>query len=153
MPPPPIKLNAKNSPANQTLTTTATAQDARLLVRETLRISASLASSAPPVEPLPLEDRKQLQLQLGRGRLDDDFVGSSLRLICCEEIDGRRWNYVAEPDSSSGTFKKGSFRALGLHSPQPPLQVSNRCFFSFPFYVFSSSISYTLYFYLMLMIV
>ncbi|PRQ19635.1 putative Root UVB sensitive family [Rosa chinensis] len=113
-------LGGKNSPANQTLTTT-TAQDARLLVRETLRISATLASSpsAPPAEPLlPLDNRNHHQLRLG-----DDFVGSSFRLICCEEIDGRRWNYVAEPDSSTGTFKKGSFRALSLHSPQPPLEV------------------------------
>ncbi|KAL6184007.1 hypothetical protein ACLB2K_045414 [Fragaria x ananassa] len=114
MSPPPIKLAGKNSPANhQTLTTTA-AQDARLLVRETLRISATLASA-------PLESRSNLQL--GHDRLDDDFVGSSFRLICCEEIDGRRWNYVAEPDSVTGTFKKGSFRALGLHSRQPPLDV------------------------------
>ncbi|TQD77078.1 hypothetical protein C1H46_037405 [Malus baccata] len=129
MPPPPLKLKQSSaSSTNQTLTTTATsAQDARLLVRETLRISANLASSAPS-QALPLDTqapKHQLPQLLHH---DQDFVGSSLRLVCCEEIDGRRWNYVAEPDSSSSssssaatTFKKGSFRALSLHSPQPPL--------------------------------
>ncbi|XP_070669293.1 protein root UVB sensitive 6-like isoform X2 [Malus domestica] len=129
MPPPPLKLKQSSaSSTNQTLTTTATsAQDARLLVRETLRISANLASSTPS-QALPLDTqapKHQLPQLLHH---DQDFVGSSLRLVCCEEIDGRRWNYVAEPDSSSSssssaatTFKKGSFRALSLHSPQPPL--------------------------------
>lgn len=54
---------------------------------------------------------------------DDEFVGSSFRLICCEEMDGRRWKYVAEKDPSGG-FKKNSFRALTLHTPQAPLDVS-----------------------------
>ncbi|KAI5356429.1 PREDICTED: root UVB sensitive [Prunus dulcis] len=122
MPPPPSPLKLKQSSSStQTLTTTATsAQDARLLVRETLRISASLASSEPNLPPLDTQTRTPRN-QLGLLHHDQDFVSSSFRLICCEEIDGRRWNYVAEPDSSPGTFKKGSLRALGLHSPQPPL--------------------------------
>ncbi|KAM1023829.1 hypothetical protein ACFX2A_045653 [Malus domestica] len=130
MPPLPMKLkqsSASASSTNQSLTTTATsAQEARLLVRETLRISATLASFAPSQSralPLDAQPPKQHLPQLLHH--DQDFVGSSFRLICCEEIDGRRWNYVAEPDSSSSssatTFKKGSFRALSLHSPQPPL--------------------------------
>ncbi|XP_016648106.1 PREDICTED: protein root UVB sensitive 6 isoform X2 [Prunus mume] len=122
MPPPPSPLKLKKSSSStQTLTTTATsAQDARLLVRETLRISASLASSEPNLPPLDTQTHTPRN-QLGLLHHDQDFVSSSFRLICCEEIDGRRWNYVAEPDSSPGTFKKGSLRALGLHSPQPPL--------------------------------
>ena len=132
--PPPIKL--KQSQANataQTLTAAAASSSAshdtaRLLVRETLRISANLASSPsiPAEPPLSLADSPESR-SLNRRRLglvEDEYVNSSLRLICCEEIDGRRWNYVAEKDALSGTFKKNSIRALTLHSPQAPVEVS-----------------------------
>lgn len=82
----------------------------RLLSRETLRISASLA--APPDDLLPqaLPDSSQ-------------FLRSTLRLICCEEIDGRRWKYVAESDGS-GKFKRNSVvRAVSLESPRTPFDV------------------------------
>jgi hypothetical protein len=45
-----------------------------------------------------------------------------LRFICCEELDGRRWNYVAETDSD-GKFKNNSFRSLSLQTPKPPIDV------------------------------
>ncbi|KAB1208632.1 hypothetical protein CJ030_MR7G007718 [Morella rubra] len=121
---PPIKL--KQSPSNsaaQTLTATSSAQDVRLLVRETLRISANLASSPPGSAAHPLSSSSSSLLQSSEnssfGLLDENFVNSSLRLICCEEIDGRRWKYVAEKDAS-GRFRKGSIRALSSHSPQAP---------------------------------
>lgn len=137
---PPIKL--KQSPSNsaaQTLTATSSAQDVRLLVRETLRISANLASSPPGSAAHPLSSSSSSLLQSSEnssfGLLDENFVNSSLRLICCEEIDGRRWKYVAEKDAS-GRFRKGSIRALSSHSPQaPPIEVrpihsiSNSSFF------------------------
>ncbi|KAH7520570.1 protein root UVB sensitive 6 [Ziziphus jujuba] len=126
MAPPPLNLNkpssssAAASSSSQTLTATS-AQDARLLVRETLRISAGLAS-APSDSALPSlslvsagPERRKLRL------IEDEFVDSSLRLICCEEIDGRRWKYVAENDASTGKFKKNSFRALCLQTPQAPV--------------------------------
>ncbi|KAK8490825.1 hypothetical protein V6N13_093108 [Hibiscus sabdariffa] len=103
---------------------TLTSQESRLLVRETLRISASLASNAGlsssdagvnegAAIPLMPENRRM-------GLVGDEFRESSLKLICCEEIDGRRWKYVAERDSL-GNFKNNSMRALTLHSPQAPL--------------------------------
>lgn len=76
-----------------------------ILVRETLRISAELAST-------PLLDTTPLQ----------STSASTLRFICCEEIDGRRWKYVAETDSS-GQFKNNSFRSLSLQTPKPPIDV------------------------------
>ncbi|CAH8364143.1 unnamed protein product [Eruca vesicaria subsp. sativa] len=51
----------------------------------------------------------------------DDLPHSLLRLICCEEIDGQRWKYVAESDGS-GRFKKNSFRAISTESPRTPLE-------------------------------
>ncbi|KAJ4846916.1 Protein root UVB sensitive 6 [Turnera subulata] len=112
-------INMKQSGGNGSVAHTITvppapSPDPRLLVRETLRISANLAS-APPPDPQPpspslgiLEDRQFLDSSL------------SLSLLCCEEIDGRRWKYVAQTDSL-GNFKKNSIRALSLHSPQPPI--------------------------------
>uniref|UniRef100_A0A803PIH3 Protein root UVB sensitive 6 n=1 Tax=Cannabis sativa TaxID=3483 RepID=A0A803PIH3_CANSA len=110
-----------SSSAAQTLTAT-TGQDARLLVRETLRISAGLASAPPDVSPSSLPSvagHRQTNRKLGL--VEDEFIASSLRLICCEELDGRRWQYVAESDPSGLSFKKGSFRALSLQTPQLPL--------------------------------
>lgn len=116
-PPSPPSINLKQSSTSASAVASASAgKDARLLVRETLRISANLASAdsfAPPPPPLSSEARKL-------GLVDDEFVSSSLRLICCEKLDGQRWQYVAESDGGR-SFKKGSFRALSLQTPQAPL--------------------------------
>ncbi|KAJ7967927.1 protein root UVB sensitive 6-like [Quillaja saponaria] len=127
----PIKLNKSSTSA--TTQTIKSTQDARLLVRETLRISANLASApaiaTPPIETAAVPTSSSVVSLVGsesRGRIggvvvgEEEFIDSSLRLICCEEIDGRRWKYVAENDGS-GSFKKGSFRALSLQTPQAPL--------------------------------
>lgn len=120
----PMKLRRSSSPA-QTLTSSS--QDARVLVRETIRISANLASGPPsmPVIPPTMPESKNLRL----GLVEDEFIDSSLRLICCEEIDGRRWKYVAENDSF-GDFKKGSIRSVSLQNPLAPVDV---CFFLMDF--------------------
>lgn len=115
---PPIKMKQSPNHTAQSLTTTTTSsQEARRLVRETLRISANLASSPSPSPPANPPTLSQSAL------LEDEFLGSTLRLICCEEIDGRRWKYVAERDAS-GRFKKNSIRAVGLQTPQAPVEVS-----------------------------
>ncbi|KAJ1427079.1 Root UVB sensitive family [Sesbania bispinosa] len=93
-----MNLNVKKQ-SPSTTTSIAASSSQEILVRETLRISANLASS-PLLETPPLQ--------------------SSSTLICCEEIDGRRWKYVAETDAS-GRFKKNSFRPLSLQTPQAPL--------------------------------
>ncbi|XP_027329407.1 protein root UVB sensitive 6 isoform X2 [Abrus precatorius] len=100
MAPNPMNMSMKQS-ANSTssIAGAAASSSQDILIRETLRISANLAST-PLLETAPLE--------------------SSLRMICCEEIDGRRWKYVAETDAC-GRFKKNSFRPLSLHTPQAPL--------------------------------
>ncbi|KAJ8767790.1 hypothetical protein K2173_020730 [Erythroxylum novogranatense] len=110
--PPPINLKQSSNPTAQTLTnTTTTSQDARLLVRETLRISANLVSAPVSSTALPSVSPPD----------SASFVGSSLRLICSEEIDGRRWNYLAESDGF-GRFKSNSIRTVSLQTPQAPAQ-------------------------------
>uniref|UniRef100_A0A2P2LVI1 Protein root UVB sensitive 6-like n=1 Tax=Rhizophora mucronata TaxID=61149 RepID=A0A2P2LVI1_RHIMU len=121
----PIKVKQSPSTTAQTLTGTTSSQDARLLVRETLRISANLASSSsnavasvPPVsqgESVSLVDARRF------GLVEEDFVDSSLRLICCEEIDGLRWKYVAENDGF-GRLKKNSIRSVSLNTRQVPVE-------------------------------
>lgn len=116
MAPNPMNMK-KQSPPSSTI---ASSSPQEILVRETLRISANLASSSPLLEtttPPPL------------------FESAGLRWICCEEIDGRRWKYVAETDSS-GRFKKNSFRPLSLQTPQAPLDVSRA--FLIPILIFCS---------------
>ncbi|PIN21986.1 hypothetical protein CDL12_05307 [Handroanthus impetiginosus] len=119
-----MKLKHPSSSASQTLASS----DTRLLVRETLRISANLAS-APPPSPVPVvaaQERKLLRDSNFGGLVDDQFVDSSLRLICCEEIDGRRWQYFAENNNNvrsrgSKQLRKNSIRAISLQTPQAPV--------------------------------
>ncbi|XP_030553715.1 protein root UVB sensitive 6 [Rhodamnia argentea] len=120
----PMKIKRPPGSPSQTL---ASSQEARLLVRETLRISANLASAppGPPPPPPPLvaaeSSREPGPQAAAFGVGGEQFVDSSMRLICCEVVDGRRWQYVAENEASvSGRFKKGSFRAISLQSPQSP---------------------------------
>ncbi|XAR56247.1 hypothetical protein NMG60_11036651 [Bertholletia excelsa] len=101
---------------------TLSSHDARLLVRETIRISANLASSAPPSPSSVAAEGHGLRTEAANlGLVEEQFVGSTLRLICCEEIDGRRWNYFAE-NSGSKQFGQGSIRAVGLQTPQAPVE-------------------------------
>ncbi|RZC49063.1 hypothetical protein C5167_017487 [Papaver somniferum] len=100
--------------STQTITNS---QETRLLVRETLRISANLASSPSPQKLVVSEKESSSNYVV----VEDEFVNSSLRVICREQINGRRWKYVAETDGSSGRFKKASLRSFSLETtPQDP---------------------------------
>ncbi|KAI3956024.1 hypothetical protein MKW92_018933 [Papaver armeniacum] len=106
--------SAATSTATQTLTNS---QESRLLVRETLRISANLASSPSPQKLVVSEKESSSNYVV----VEDELVNSSLRVICREQINGRRWKYVAETDGSSGRFKKASLRSFSLETtPQDP---------------------------------
>lgn len=124
-----MKLKHPTSSASQTVTS----PDSRLLVRETLRISANLASAPTPPSPdgalVASAGGSLLQdSSFGGGRVEDQFLDSSLRLICCEEIDGRRWKYYAENvgvrANGSKALKRSSIRAVSLQTPQAPVDVS-----------------------------
>lgn len=121
-PPINLKQSSRNSTASTMTTTAVSSPDAaRVLVRETLRISANLATSSSPIgvaeSNSAVVDETRFGLEKGQ------FVESSLRLICCEEIDGRKWKYVAENDGS-GRLKKNSMRAISLQTPQAPAEVT-----------------------------
>lgn len=116
--------NPSNSPS-QTLTSSET----RLLVRETLRISANLASAPPPSPSEAAVAPQELKTSSFSGLVDDQFLNSSLRLICCEEIDGRRWQYFADDNIGVSNvavkqLKKNSIRAVSMQTPLSPVDVS-----------------------------
>ncbi|RWR78661.1 protein root UVB sensitive 6 [Cinnamomum micranthum f. kanehirae] len=111
----PIRI--KQSPPSKTL---AASHDARILVRETIRISADLAS-APPPSKIEAERLGGARSELNLGLVDEGFLDSSLRVLCCEEINGRRWKYVVEKEGS-GRLRKSSIRAIGLQAPDTPMQ-------------------------------
>ena len=123
----PIKL--KQSP-NSAANSVASSTEARILVRETLRISANLASAPPADSVSPTFSLAESQARK-LGIVENQFIDSSLRLICCEEIDGRRWNYVAD-NEPSGRSKNGSIRAVCLQTPQAPFEVSIYVLFLLP---------------------
>ncbi|GFP80450.1 protein root UVB sensitive 6 [Phtheirospermum japonicum] len=123
-----MKLKHPSNSASQSLTSS----DTRLLVRESLRISANLAS-APPPSPSAAQERALVQDSSFGGLVNDQFLDSSLRLICCEEVDGRRWQYFAENNndnnnnngfrnSGSKQLKKNSIRAVSLQTPRAPVE-------------------------------
>lgn len=112
-----MKVKPGSNSASQTLTATSSKEE-RVLVQETLRISANIASASPPVA----EGNELRSYERSMGLLNDQFVDSSLRLICFEEIDGQRWKYMAESKGSK-QFKKGSIRAVSLQSPKAPVEV------------------------------
>ncbi|KAG9135498.1 hypothetical protein Leryth_007254 [Lithospermum erythrorhizon] len=101
-------LNQKSNSNSAT-----TSSEARLLVRETLRISANLASAPPSPSPPPERARF--------GRIEDQYIGSTLRLICCEEIDGRRFKYFSHFDPNKKS-NKNSIRSVSLQTPQAPVE-------------------------------
>ncbi|KAK6159725.1 hypothetical protein DH2020_003106 [Rehmannia glutinosa] len=122
-----MKLKNPSNSASQSLTSS----DTRLLVRESLRISANLASAAPP-SPAPAsvaaQERALVQDSSFGGLVNDQFVDSSLRLICCEEVEGRQWQYFAENNNNIGVrssgskkLKKNSIRAVSLQTHQAPV--------------------------------
>ncbi|GAB2236089.1 hypothetical protein Droror1_Dr00027824 [Drosera rotundifolia] len=96
----------------------SSAQDARLLVRETMRISANLASAPSPIT-VSMESRGSGGgVGNGNGMILPEFVESTLRLICCEEVDGRRWKYFVE----NGGGRKERIRGVCLQRPQAPVE-------------------------------
>ncbi|KAM0016352.1 putative Root UVB sensitive family [Helianthus debilis subsp. tardiflorus] len=115
-----MKLDRRTSTAtSQTLTATTSSADARLLVRETLRISANLASS--PSSVLPPSETVRSPDAASFGLIEEQFVDASLRLICYEEIDGRRFKYLAQKEGSKLRKGSNSIRAVSLQSRRAPV--------------------------------
>ena len=84
--------------------------------------TANLASSPPPSVVAPPESKSLEATSFGL--VEDQFVDASLRLICYEEVDGRRFKYLAP--SHGAKFNKGSnsIRVVTLQSRKAPADVS-----------------------------
>uniref|UniRef100_A0A1D1Z284 UPF0420 protein C16orf58 n=2 Tax=Anthurium amnicola TaxID=1678845 RepID=A0A1D1Z284_9ARAE len=122
----PIQLRNPSPASAQTLTLPA-AQDARVIVRDAMRATAAAPTlaSAPPLSAPP---PAALPGQLGPAELRF-LPGRELGLVaepggsgtlCLEEIDGKRWRYVAE--EGSGRFRRGSsVKAVAMQTPAAPI--------------------------------
>lgn len=124
-------IRFKNSPASAQTLARPAAQDARILVRETMRVTAAATlASAPPLSTPPLttlpEKVRDAELRFLPGR-ELGLLGKpdALRVVCLEEVDGKKWKYVAV-EEGSGKLRMGtSVKAISLqHSPMAPVDVS-----------------------------
>ncbi|KAL4575588.1 hypothetical protein LXL04_022436 [Taraxacum kok-saghyz] len=80
--------------------------------------TANLASSPPPSVVAPPESKSLEATSFGL--VEDQFVDASLRLTCYEEVDGRKFKYLAP--SHGVKFNKGSnsIRVVTLQSRKAP---------------------------------
>ncbi|RWW20930.1 hypothetical protein GW17_00014932 [Ensete ventricosum] len=119
----PIAL--KQSVSSAQALTGGGAPDARGLVRDA--VCATLAS--PPLgshPPLPQRQADWSQAEIRFGPPVDGLALDAVpapRVLCCEEIDGRRWSYVVDDGGHPGRARRGSaVRAVAMQSPMAPLE-------------------------------
>ncbi|KAH7670788.1 Root UVB sensitive family protein [Dioscorea alata] len=111
----PISLKRPSTPSQNL--TLAGASEARSLVRDAMR--TTLAS--PPVSPPLAEQISPAELRFGPA-LDGFAVdGTASRILCCEEVDGRRWSYVADVEPSGRLRTGSSLKAVALQNPVAPI--------------------------------
>ncbi|XP_072999692.1 protein root UVB sensitive 6 [Typha latifolia] len=128
----PIPLKQSTSSA-QTLARTGASPETRAIVREAVRATAAATlASPPPAAPAP--PLATDQIQAGEVRFGPPVAGVALdsttaaavesRVLCWEEIDGRRWSYVVDTESRHGKrARKGSaVRAVPMQSPAAPVE-------------------------------
>lgn len=103
---------------------TAAAKEARLIVRDAMR-TAVLASSPgllPP--PLPMATDPIAAAEIRFSSPDADTLAAPAaqpRILCCEEIDGKRWNYVVEEKGARMSRRGSSLKMVSLQLPGPPI--------------------------------
>ncbi|WOL18754.1 protein root UVB sensitive 6-like isoform X1 [Canna indica] len=107
------------------------ATEARGIVREALRVSAAatLASPSPSLAP-PQTYRIQAEVRFGPSIMGLALDASPApapapRVLCCEEIDGRRWSCVVDVVGGNNHWaRRGSsaIRAVPMQNPLAPLE-------------------------------
>ncbi|XP_039133560.1 protein root UVB sensitive 6 [Dioscorea cayenensis subsp. rotundata] len=111
----PISLKRPSTPSQNL--TLAGASEARSLVRDAMRTTLA----APPVSSPLAEQISPAELRFGPAL--DGFVvdGMASRILCCEEVDGRRWSYVADVEPSGSLRTGSSLKAVALQNPVAPI--------------------------------
>ncbi|XP_019703522.1 protein root UVB sensitive 6 isoform X2 [Elaeis guineensis] len=122
----PIQL--KQSPSSAQTLTRGGATEARAVVREAMRTTAAATVAAPPVVPsLPPPPADQILTEVRFGPAVDGLAvnaaAASSRILCCEEIDGRRWNYVVDVEGTGSVRRCSSaVKAVSLQTPVAPVE-------------------------------
>ncbi|KAJ0972921.1 hypothetical protein J5N97_020880 [Dioscorea zingiberensis] len=111
----PMPLKRPSTPSQNL--TLAGASEARGLVRDAMR--ATLAS--PSLSPPPGEQILPAELRFGPAMDGFAVDGAASRILCCEEVDGRRWSYVAEMEPSGKVRRGSSVKAVPMQNPGPPI--------------------------------
>lgn len=97
------------------------ARDARVIVRESMRATATTMMETPAPSPLGKQNG-------GVGIEESERLApsSTSSLMCREEIDGRKWEYevVAHGDFKGRRFGQGAIKAVSLQNTADPVQVS-----------------------------
>ncbi|OAY73898.1 Protein root UVB sensitive 6 [Ananas comosus] len=122
----PIPLKQSPSSAQTLARGGGGAPETRGIVREAVR--ATLASSPPAVAPPPPIDQIQAEVRFGApvAGLAAAPAAAAERVLCWEEVDGRRWSYVVdvgEGRGGRGSRKGSAVRAVSMQTPVAPLEV------------------------------
>ncbi|OAY68669.1 Protein root UVB sensitive 6, partial [Ananas comosus] len=106
------------------------APETRGIVREAVRATAAatLASSPPAAAPPSPIDQIQAEVRFGPpvAGLAAAPAAAAERVLCWEEVDGRRWSYVVdvgEGRGGRGSRKGSAVRAVSMQTPVAPLEV------------------------------
>nr|CAD1818227.1 unnamed protein product [Ananas comosus var. bracteatus] len=125
----PIPLKQSPSSAQTLARGGGGAPETRGIVREAVRATAAatLASSPPAVAPPPPIDQIQAEVRFGPpvAGLAAAPAAAAERVLCWEEVDGRRWSYVVdvgEGRGGRGSRKGSAVRAVSMQTPVAPLE-------------------------------
>lgn len=95
-------------------------QETRTHVRDAMRSTIATTSDQIEQQPEVKFGPNLKEFVIGNG---NENKVDSLRVLCCEEINGRKWSYVVEniEASSRMTARKGSLiKAVSLQTPKTP---------------------------------
>lgn len=97
-----------------------------MIVRDAMRTAALTSSPnlVPPPPPTAANEIVAAQVRFGGSTDTHATVAPQPRVLCCEEIDGKRWNYVVDAEGPRMTRRGSSLKAVSLQSPVPPIDVS-----------------------------
>ncbi|XP_020584604.1 protein root UVB sensitive 6 [Phalaenopsis equestris] len=98
----------------------AASAEARVMVRDAMR-TAALASSPNLLPPPPMTPDQIATSQVCFGGDTNASVAVQPRVLCCEEIDGKKWSYVVGVEERRMSRRCSSLKAVPLQSPVAPI--------------------------------
>ncbi|XP_039119946.1 protein root UVB sensitive 3-like [Dioscorea cayenensis subsp. rotundata] len=111
----PISLKRPSTPSQNI--TLAGASEARSLVRDAMRTTL-----VAPLVSLPLAKQiSPAELRFGPALVGFMVDGMASKILCCEEVDRRRWSYMADVEPSGSLRTGSSLKAVAIQNPVAPI--------------------------------